>query len=666
LIAAPAAACFEHEIERLAGVYGELDAERYDSLYLMLKSYLSIGETGVSRGEAHDTKGLQPVVRDAVARSLLSALRASRLPPAVSTSVERSLPGYIRRLGQGEITPVAEDRKVVALARRRLRRLPNAHTLYRSIATRLAAGAPAITLDTVVGGDGPRHLVSDGAVSTIYTAAGWHMRVRGAVDESARDPVASDWVLGVVADVGRPAARDSDELRRRMRAAYADDFVAHWTALLSGIRLRPWRSPAECAEGLRAIAGGESELTTLLEAVARLADVRVPADGAEQRLGKLAGKATGGISDSLSSAGDGFAGMVGRRGPLEGASAVFDALRDFVDGKNGGELSLSHYRSLLAAVADALDKVKDSGPSATIETFGGGDNDPLYEAWRRTEAFVAGLSPRLREPLGAVLRAPLRETGQTVSASLADAVNRTWHEQVSEPFRRRLAGRFPLGGGGEAPYDDVMAFFRPSTGVFWGFYERALSSFVIKRDGAWQGKTLGCVALSPTAELCAALAAAEVISRRFYLSDGETREMVMTIVPVGNGRPAELTVDGQKAALAPGGGGVRVRWPLEAPSRGAALRVQLSDGSTRELVEDGPWGLIRLLRQGQLTRINDRSFTVVWSVDVQRMFVIPLSYRVEVSGDGHPFVRNPFAEFRCPERAVSTESANEQAIARRR
>ncbi|MBD3242535.1 MAG: hypothetical protein GF331_18240, partial [Chitinivibrionales bacterium] len=46
LIAAPAAACFEHEIERLAGVYGELDAERYDSLYLMLKSYLSIGETG--------------------------------------------------------------------------------------------------------------------------------------------------------------------------------------------------------------------------------------------------------------------------------------------------------------------------------------------------------------------------------------------------------------------------------------------------------------------------------------------------------------------------------------------------------------------------------------------------------------------------------------------
>lgn len=266
---------------------------------------------------------------------------------------------------------------------------------------------------------------------------------------------------------------------------------------------------------------------------------------------------------------------------------------------------------------------------------------------------MAGLPPRLREPMGAVLLAPLRETGRRVSEALAGAVNRTWDSQVAGPFRRRLANRFPFGaGGGEAPYDDVMDFFRPKTGVLWGFYERALAAFIVKRDETWQGKTFGCVELTPSAELCSALNLAEAIGHHFFLPNGEAREMVLTIAPVGNGRPAELAVDGQKVLLTPGGDAVRLHWPLEAPARGAVLRVQLSDGTTRELSHDGPWGLMRLLRNGELSGITERAFTVVWSVDVQRMFIIPLTYRVQVSGDGHPFVHNPFAAFRCPVRAV--------------
>jgi type VI protein secretion system component VasK len=194
-----------------------------------------------------------------------------------------------------------------------------------------------------------------------------------------------------------------------------------------------------------------------------------------------------------------------------------------------------------------------------------------------------------------------------------------------------------------------MDFFRPSTGTYWGFYDRVLSPYIVKTTDGWMVRSLGSVNIQFNPLLARSLAAAERIREIFFKPDGTVRALMLTVSPVAsNTKTATLTVNGQGYELSPKVKQVQVTWPSESKPQGAALKVQVSADFAQDLSYPGAWGLLKLIGGARVAKMSESAFSAKWEVNVQNMYVVQQSYRVQVGSADNPFVDRVFEQFECP------------------
>lgn len=656
VVIGPALKYLEYQIRRRSSLFGELVGDEYDMLYRDLKTYLSVSEAISARPEDIDTVFLRGTLSNAVTQTLLSVLKASRLPESIEEILQSNMGLVLFYLKNQRLPLVQTNQRIVSEARRRLQRLPNARSLYETVINRLIPESPAITLDEMLQRSSEGLLKGEQSISSLFTQQGYEMVVHDALSKASKNPYNIDWVVGVNKEDIPSVSPDSRKLREDMLVAYLDDFRQRWVEFIGAVSFEPFGELERSSRMLRQLVGGQSELEMFLSTVATYVFLNPASEGeklgdkALETAGKLKGtKKMAKKAERARGASSSFL-PANQSTPFDRVNRYFEPLRNFARSSGGGFGGYQGYRDKMLTLSEALEKVASRGEEDLPSVLTGKEDDPLQDAWRFVEGELTLMPEGMSEPMGKVLLEPLKNTGRSASMVLSRVLNKRWHDEVVRVYSDRLAGRFPFASNSdETAFSEAMEFFRPSTGTIWGFHERVLAPYLVKTRSGWMVRSMGSINLEFNPEMAKTLSSAERIRNMFFKSDGTLRGFIVTITSSPtNSVDAAFVLNGQEFSLPKKGGTIQISWPSETTPAGAKLRLAVSSDFSQEIAQKGAWGFMKLIEAGTVSQINETAFNVQWEVDVQNMYRLRYSCRMSISGSDHPFADQVFRTFDCP------------------
>jgi type VI secretion system protein ImpL len=659
LVVSPAVKYYEYTIWESAQDYQNLAGEQYNSLYNSLKTYLSMSEAVSSHPKDIDTAFMRDELLNAVKQSLLSKYQQQRLPEQIESVLQENMGMYLLYCKRQQFPPIQENQRLVMAARTKLRRLPDAQTLYESVMSGFSQEAPRITLDQMLNRQQEGILKSDKDMSVLYTQEGWDKFVSEGISKTSKDPFKLDWVIGLAEGQSPETGVDTKKLYADMVAAYLSDLKTKWLDFIQSIRMEPFGDLSRSSRILQKLTADKSELAVLLETVsnytvmkkesmAEQAGASVLDAASKFKATKNLAKKAGAAADKAESAASSFS--LGEKSPFDDLNATFDPLRTFARSTGGALSGYEGYRDKIKTLVEKCATLETQGEENALTVFSGKEDDPLLSGWKYTQAALSNMPEALANAMRSVLLTPLDYTGTAATKVLGKTLNTRWHNEIIKPYTSRFSGRYPFTSRGEdASFADVMDFFRPSTGTFWGFYERVLSPFVVKTATGWMVRTVGSLKLTFNPQLSTALVNGERIRDIFFKPDGTQRTLAITMTPSSsNKNSAKLEVNGQQFDFPPGGKSIQINWPVETQPLGASLKILVNNDFTEDITFNGPWGFMKLLQAARTNKVNNSTLTAKWQVNVQNMYVVYQDFRVQVSGNDHPFGDPMFSQFDCP------------------
>jgi type VI secretion system protein ImpL len=649
----PAVKYLEYDLRNRTSAFGELAGDDYDNLYRSLKAYLSISEGGPRNPKDLDTNALRGMLLDAIKQSIVATVQSSRLPAQVELILQDNMGLYLSYLCRGEYPRIQENQKIVETARERLAHLPSAGALYDAVISRLSAEAPSFTLDQILKREGEGILQTTATISALYTQEGWEQFVSDAITEAAKNPFKADWVIGITKDDLPEEAFDTRALRDEMIDVYLTDFKTKWLQFLGSITIEPFGDLQRSSRIIQKLAGERSEVTTLLETVATYSTIKqiseAEAAGSEALKAASKFKATKKYAKQAEKIKKAANFTIGGETPFDKHNAFFDIFRSFVRSTGSALGGFEGYKDKMMTLAEKCATIDAQNESKAIAIFNGKDDDPLLDGWNFTQKTLNGMPEEMAASLRTILLQPFEYTGIAATKVLTRTLNQKWQQEIIKPYTSRFSGRYPFfPRGDEASFTDVMDFYRPTNGTIWGFYDRVLSSFILKNDGKWTVRQLGSLQLQFNPEVLASLAAAERIRNIFFKEDGTLRVLDITVIPsAANKNTAKLIIGTQELELKPGGRSVQLRWPLET-SANATLQVEVGGNFSQEISKNGAWGFMKLLQMARCNKMNNSSFSAKWQINVQNQYMVFIEARIQVAGNDHPFSDKLFETFNCP------------------
>lgn len=649
----PAVKYLEYDIRNRTDSYDVLAGEEYDNLYRSLKGYLSISEAAPRDVKDIDTTFLRAVLLDAIKQSIVTTVQKSRLPEQVETILQDNMGLYLSYLCRNEFQRIQENQKLVVAARKRLSRLPSAASLYEAVMVRLLNEAPSFSLDQILKREGEGILQSVETISALYTQEGWDQFVSDALTDAAKNPFKVDWVIGISKDELPASAFNTKGLRSDMVEAYLADFKKKWLVFLGSISMESFGDLQRSARILKNLTGDRSEIATLLETVADYSllksesEAELAGSKALEAASKL--KKTKKAASKVSKLSNKAHFSLGASSPFDNNNLFFDNIRSFARSTGSALGGFEGYKDKANTLAEKCAVIAAQGESKAITIFNGREDDPLLNGWKFTQGVLTGMPEELAAALNNIMLPPFEYTGVAVSKVLTRTLNAKWQQDIVKLFTSRFSGRYPfLSRGEDASFNDVMDFFRPTNGTYWGFYDRVLSSFIAKDPEGWMIKQLGSLELSFNPEIIKSLVAAERIRDIFFKDDGTLRVQSVTITPASaNKVRATLVVGGQELTLSPGGKSATLRWPIEVKPN-ATMKILVSRDFTQDLSFSGTWGFMKLIQTARCNKLNNSSFNAKWQVNVQNQYTVFMEVRMQVAGSDHPFSDPVFQLFDCP------------------
>ena len=490
-------------------------------------------------------------------------------------------------------------------------------------------------------GHAPVRLSASVSVPGPFTLDGWNHEMRDALEHLAK-VLDQDWVVSQVVFAGAPR-----HLSGEIYAAYAHRYSEHWVRFLSGLRFSDPVSVGEAALMLKRL-DEDNDILNVMKKVKEQTTLGVddasPLGAIRHDLAMVHAFFDAPITENEAN------GMRRFIGNVEGIAGRFLPW----GGKGGGSAVTSKrsvmYVTYLKGASAQLEKLD---PSQTfVQSIRVLQEGPVVDARARIEEWAN----QYRDAAGtdatrALLEMPLAGVAAGVGGQIGPQLNALWNDQIVKPFTALLARYYPFTGNPndeDAKLGDFSAFFKPSGGIFWKFYDENLKDKVA-RDGtpikglSFSPAFLGC--LRHASELTDALfpAGSDVPLVHFEVSS-ETPDAPDPRVNVSG---MVLMVGGK---LIPYINGPKVwkpaEWPGPDPSRGASLQIQTSGGGQLSGPSaPGEWGLFRLLDRGQISDAGSNA-RVIWSVRSE-YGQISATYEIRPASSRHPF-HHSFLTFGVP------------------
>lgn len=579
-------AAFERDLERRPS------AEEAARATLLLERQLRFGAP-----REHD----EPRLDDASAARLADAI-AARWCEGLDAAADACAPDaalLVAIARETDLPRPARDEEAVRLARLALARVDPTEQALAALEASVAGHGYDLTLASLVGTTG-HALSSDRHVRGVFTRRAWESVVRERLASDAGDGERA-WLLGAASTTQAASAHDA--LREAYFRAYADE----WRTFLGSIRVRATSDPTETIALLEDLGRGTPPpLGRLLVAVDDNATLR-EAGAAAARDGSLLDRLTTELTSRTDTALEGVGVTSSDPARQTIVARALDPYTAFavrpVGSAPDAPLGIDVYRDELGLLRDALASYADDPSSAAaLETR-------LVAARRRVDGLVADRAPGTRDFFELVLRPPVEAASVTSSRAMASAVADAYCAAVRAPFASSFTGRYPFAAeGDDAALDEVSAFYRPG-GTLWTHYDAALASIAPRAGARFELAARLDHGSSPyTGTLPAFLARSQAITSGLF-PPGSTEpriELDVRVHPTPGAASVRLSVGGATIDYRNGPETwSRIVWPGASPSAGARLEIESAHDLSERLVEDGPWGLFRLVEAA--TAIEGRS-----------------------------------------------------------
>ena len=553
----------------------------------------------------------------------------------------------IDRMGSEE-RKIAPDTDLVQTALQSICTIPLATRAYSALITDPAVTALPEWIPAEKAGPNATRILARISEKTLrvglpgaFTYDGFHNTVLPLIPEVAATAALDQAVFagGCAESSDAPVAT----LEADMLKLYQDDFIAQWNGFLRDIRLAPITDLQVAAVNLKDLASPDSTLRRLVRAVVDEVDLTriIPEEEGGAATEGLAKKAVSklGKVGKLLKAGSKLATSTGgvEEGPPPGSDVAlhFAPLKAAIEEVDGAPPLLDDVGLQLDQLAKEVGLAVNAADSGQTLL----DRGALYEL----TGGVVNAAKTLPDPLDDWVAGIAVETGAVNRDAVIGQLNDRWRADVYDFCVKATDGRYPFdeGSGIDVNADDFRQLFAPD-GRIEKFTTENLLPYIDTATQPWTWRA----DFGLDDSLLAPFERARLISKGLF-PGGAGPVFSFNLEPkdlAPNAASVTLNIDGQvltylNAASRPAG----IKWPGPDGTNLISLSFQPADGSGEILTtETGTWALLRLLRKGSLSRVDDGIYKLRLSLSGYSA-----DYEITASVET-PIDLKIFGNFTCP------------------
>jgi type VI secretion system protein ImpL len=464
-------------------------------------------------------------------------------------------------------------------------------------------------------------------ISVLYTKKGFTELYPTLAATLIAEAGKENWVLG--REEAGLSVSEIANIESELRAKYTADYIATWQTLLGDLEIVPLAGEAQAMETLDLIAAKPSVMHELLLIVATNTNLSTPKpaedeageeEGTSSRLGRMFGDQDGAAQFIPANPGDPITLEFARLNRLvTGQPAAIEPLLLLVD-------NLQREAEETSAGGDVLSVIARGGGPAARRI--------------RTE------SRRQPEPLKSWLTA-LGGGSQALAAGSAKAeMSSTFSNTVAVACKRLISGRYPFDRNSQqdVAVDDFGSVFGHK-GVFDNYFEENLAPVVDRSGSTWKIRSDSPLRIS--AVVLRQFQLAERIRETYFRSGGQKPDVTFTVTPTGlDPEVKRFVFEANDQSFSYQHGPQRpttINWPGSGTGDTRVMFEEASGGRPT-VVEEGPWGLFRLLDSSNIRPLSDIKYEAVVTAGSRSA-----TLAIETRSVTNPFSGLKLHEFRCPD-----------------
>jgi type VI secretion system protein ImpL len=578
------------------------------------------------------------------------------LPRAVTTEQRAALESHLDALlAEGAVvSPLPEDKNLVAQTRARLVATPLTERIYRRMKRQgLGAEFPDFTVAAKAGPGAPLVFTRGSGqpltkgVSGFFTHDGYHKGFQREVERVAGQLADEEsWVLGVNDSKRQDALKNMDvklQLNDEVRRLYLTEYAKTWEEFVADIKMVKTGNLAQAVQMARVLSAPDNPLVPLLKAMSRETTLRQGKDV----VGQVETKAR----DALQRSREELMRLLGTKGGIS-AVAPGQAIESIVDDRFIGlrQMVSSPDGKLPAPVDGTIALINEVYTllTAADTAVKGGNVPPPSEVPNKVKAEAARLPEPVRSLLNTLSVSGTSAALEITRSNLGQAIN----TEIGDFCRQAVAGRYPFARSSQrdATPEDFARLFAPG-GLFDTFFQKNLVNFVDTSVKPWRFKTVDGASMGTDSSTLLQFQHAAMIRDTFFRGGGNQISVRLDFKPLEMDATITqfiLDVDGQLVKYAHGPQiPASVQWP--GPRGSSQVRVQItpvSSSGASGLVTDGPWALFKIFDKQQIEPAGGpERWKATFNVDGRRA-----AFQVTTSSVRNPFRLQELEQFSCPGR----------------
>lgn len=517
----------------------------------------------------------------------------------------------------------------VLSAQKELSKLPVYQRVYQSLKTRALGVLPAdLNLRDQVGptfdqvftsADDSKLIVPQ--FLTRYGLQSYFVKQR---DELVELTAMDSWVLNLTHSVKYSEA-DRAEIQRQLTEQYISDYTATWRAGMDNINVRDYESIAQLTGALEQVISGDQPLQRALTA---LRDNTQPAALSE----KLSDKER---EEALAEPDYRLLTRLGHEFAPENSTLASQNNKE--NTMQAVYQQLTELHRYLLAIQNAPVPGKSALKAVQLR-LDQNSSDPIFTTRQMAKTLPA--------PLNRWVGKLADQAWHVVMVEAVHYMEVDWRDNVVKPFNEQLVNNYPFNprSSQDASLDAFERFFKPD-GVLDSFYQQNLRLFMENDLSLEDGDNSVII----REDIRVQLDTAQKIRDIFFSKQNGlgTQFAVETVSLSGNKRRSVLNLDGQLVDYSQGRNyTAHLVWPnnMREGNESKLTLVGTSGSAPRSITFSGPWAQFRLFGAGQLTSVEEGTFSVRFTVDGGAMV-----YRIHADTEDNPFSGGLFSQFRLPD-----------------
>ena len=438
---------------------------------------------------------------------------------------------------------------------------------------------------------------------------------------------------------------DLDEISRKVKEHYLSDYKQHWKKVYKSLNVNTFKNLKQANDVLASFTDPVySPLLTILQTGATNTQLsnQIFANMADDHNKGISGKLTGfaaektKVDKEFRSINVLMRESKNKQAPISGIITKVQQLYEFVN-----EISIAPDPS----------KMSFEIAKARYQSGAGNPITSLYAYAKNTP-----------QPVKRWLISLSSETWKVVLQSAHRYVNSEWRTQIYEPYKRGLAGRYPIkrSSNDELALFDFTEFFKPE-GTIDKFYIAYLKPFINTRGGKWSSRVIDKYSLGLSRKTLDQVQRAQSIKNIFFRSNPAIPSLSFQLKPYQMKKSdARFTLEVGSNSIAYSHGPKfwkTVKW--QGDDENNRVRIIFEDLDEREHSKnyDGPWAWFRLQDHSILQKTKKSNvYLVTYNIDknVERVGTQKLAhavtYQIKAKSVNNPFSKKLLGAFRCPER----------------